>query len=88
MSSARWRAALPAGLLCLTLTGCGGSEPPAGEPGGQGGQGGSARTTQTPQGSAPPAAGISQEEISELEKAVSDAEGAADQAEREVVEPE
>ncbi|MBC6465717.1 hypothetical protein [Actinomadura alba] len=84
----RWRVAVPAGLLCLALTvaGCGGSEqPPAGDSGtSQGGRGGSAETARD---SAPSQSDISQEEISELEKAVSEAEGAADQAEREVAEP-
>jgi hypothetical protein len=95
MSTAPWRVTVPTALLCLALTlaGCGGSERPAGDGGSPGlgsrvgsqesGQGGSAGTAP----SVPPFMGLSPDEIDELEKAVSDAEGAADQAEREIAEP-
>jgi hypothetical protein len=76
---------LPAVLLCglITLVGCGsaGERTAGGTAGRPGGSPASAS------GSEVPAPGISAGEVEELERAVSAAEGAADQAERDAGTP-
>jgi hypothetical protein len=78
MSRVRWRV-VPAGLLLvgLAVAGCGGIADRAAT-----GGDGTARSHSSSDGS-----DLSAQEVDELEKLVSEAEGAAEQAERDTVDP-